>query len=121
MSESSKTRTLCTFWRDRGVQTFAVVANKFAAPGWPDRYVHSKVWHGFIEFKDGDGSLSKIQRHRIEALNLDVPGSAFCVRHNVESKSVVIEDFDGNTLAADVSWRELLAVLQKLAKDMVDD
>jgi hypothetical protein len=73
---------------------FAIVAHKFQEPGWPDRYVHHRYWHGWLEFKGEHTRLDKKQRIIIARLNERVPDSAFVVRWPDR-----IEDEEGELLA----------------------
>ena len=61
-NECKFTRWFCRCIARCNGRTFAVVGSKMQEPGWPDRYVVHKRWHGWIEFKHGSNRLSEIQR-----------------------------------------------------------
>jgi hypothetical protein len=96
-NESLRTRTLCKDLETISCITFPIVAGAFAPPGWPDRYLHHKLWQGWIEFKIEGGDVTKLQRERIVQLNHRCPGSAFVVRHLFDGR-LQIEDIDGMIL-----------------------
>lgn len=114
-SESKKTRELCRELKKLGALVMPIVANKFAPPGWPDRYVHAASWRGWLEFKDADGQPSPIQRARIDELNRVSPGSAFVVRFD-DDDSMIVEDGDGSTLDTAFDAKDLLDLLRRLSK-----
>jgi hypothetical protein len=46
-----------------GALVYAAVGNMRSASGWPDRYVQSLDWCGWLEFKAKNGALTKLQQH----------------------------------------------------------
>tara|TARA_R110002096_G_C14661938_1_gene728375 strand:- start:116 stop:460 length:345 start_codon:yes stop_codon:yes gene_type:complete len=68
--------------------------------GWPDLYVPSPIWHGWIELKVGKGRVSGAQRMKIRLLNeRGVP--AVVMRWTEDGER--IEDYHGELLAMRVA------------------
>lgn len=82
MSESTTTVKMCRALELCGAQTFAVVGGTRQRSGWPDRYLHHRLWHGWLEAKGPSTGTAAIQRHTLSELNRRRPGSAYLVRYS---------------------------------------
>ena len=114
MSESEETRGMCRALEALGAMTYPLVAGRYTPSGWPDRYLHHRRWHGFIEFKSPSREVEPLQRRMLRELNARCPGSAFVVRlpYTVEDASgKVLSTFDGTAAG-------LLATLEVLSTCM---
>jgi len=108
-TESAQTRELCRELEALGAITHAQVANQFSSPGWPDRYIIHPLWHGHLEFKAYNGSVTPLQAKVIRDLNARVPGSAYVVRHALVKGHGQIELID------DGLTRDILAKFENAA------
>jgi hypothetical protein len=79
-TESDMTRTLCRALEERGALVKAHAASRMNAPGWPDRWVCHRLWHGHLEMKRGDEPLTPLQRRRAAEIDARQPGTVFVVR-----------------------------------------
>lgn len=71
------------------------VGTRFEGGGWPDIYVPSPIWHGWIELKCGDRDYADQRRKMGLLLERRVPCVGLRWRDGVET----IEDRDCNVLA----------------------
>ncbi len=108
MSESKETKRFCAELTAAGAMVFATVGGVKGGgivmqdTGWPDRFVQSRWWCGWIEFKAGSNRLSSKQKHiggelerRAEPGNLNY----FVVRFRPDG-DINIEDSHGDVLKA---------------------
>jgi len=116
MTEPQLTNRLMKQLKDHGALIFSAVGSKMQPNGWPDRYVHTHKWRGWLEFKVWDGCISKIQEFVIEQLNARQRGSAWFVRFSQDEKTITIYEREGMQPLASCknSGVELLAVLNSI-------
>ena len=109
-TESERTRRFCAeMIRLNGV-VFAVVGGVRQEAGWPDRYICHRVWQGWIEFKNPNGTLSTKQRIVLRSLHERKPGLAYVVRW-----PGYVELWDGTVVAEfDGSARDFLEAMKLL-------
>jgi hypothetical protein len=55
------TKKICKELEACGAMIFPIVASRMQPPGWPDRIVVHKNWHGFIEFKGEHTAVRPVQ------------------------------------------------------------
>lgn len=106
------TRDLCTALECCGAYIKPHVASVFNQPGWPDRWVCHRLWHGHLEFKRDKEQLSPLQRKRIAEINKRQPATAFVVRF-VDNKTLAVESETGWVYCT-LSCSEPLALLHVL-------
>jgi hypothetical protein len=63
-----------------GAEVINIHGNKLQAPGWPDCFVCSKIWTGFIEFKGPETRLEAHQARIIKALGASCSVNIWIVR-----------------------------------------
>lgn len=122
--ETTWTRTVCAELELAGAATYPLIGSKFAPRGWPDRYIHSSRWCGFIEFKGIDTPLEKHQRQLINELNRIKPQSVFIARlERVDGLgwSGCLTDTDESVLGRFTSGKELLELLVLQVSRSQDD
>lgn len=108
MTESQRTRKLDRELRELGAMVLPIVAGNMQPAGWPDRYVASKQWTGWLEFKSENGKLSPLQRATMK--DLQARGtSCHVVRFGNELE---IENLDGYLVARVHDGRSLLEALR---------
>jgi hypothetical protein len=111
MTESQWTRKICYELIDCGCLVHAVVGNRWASVGWPDRHVILPTGEMFwLEFKSADGKLSKSQKYVMDEINRRARGRALVVRmpgHLETADGELIRLFDGG-------GRDLFLQLRKL-------
>lgn len=61
ISETKLTARLVKAWRAMGYDALNITGSGMQSPGWPDIYLNSSVWRGFIEFK---GPKTVVQKHQ---------------------------------------------------------
>jgi len=66
------------------------------APGWPDLFVGSKVWSGWVELKAHDGELSAAQR--IVGRKLTALGLFVVARASADWKTMLLETVEGDKM-----------------------
>lgn len=110
-SESESTNELCAELVKLGAMFYPIMGGMRRPPGWPDRYIHHRLWAGFIEFKNPDTPTDTAQRLVIENLNKIRPCSAYIVRHGVNR----IEDARNRLITSFDTPQSLLNTLQLLA------
>jgi hypothetical protein len=110
MSEPKQTRDLCAELTKLGAKVRVIQGGaRFQQSGWPDRWLCHPAWHGHLEMKDVNGSLSSLQRSVIRDINARCPGTAFVVRF-----PNTLEDSDGNVLGMWYNEAGLLALLARV-------
>lgn len=109
MTEPQFTRKICNELTNLGVLIIPIVGTIMQKAGLPDRYIHSSLFRGFLEFKSAIGRLSEIQKYQLQQLNLRCPGTAFVIR--MPNK---IEASNGTVLAIFTDGRDLLVKLAGL-------
>lgn len=109
MNESAKTRKLCRELEKIGAITLPYVGSARQIAGWPDRWIAHPLWTGWVEFKDGEGRLSKLQQHRLREIWLRDPGGAFVAWH--DTGTIGLPDGVHEYYTWDGSARGLLEVL----------
>jgi len=67
-TETKLTARLVKSFREMGAEVLNVHGNAQQAIGWPDCFVCSKLWSGWIEFKGPKTRLEPHQAHIIKAL-----------------------------------------------------
>lgn len=99
-TESEHTRKLCKQLNEmQGVLAIAVVAHQFNAQGIPDRYISSRKWQGWVEFKAEAGRLSPMQQRTCALLHHAKPGQVFVIRWiDNDSTWGQVEDVFGKVL-----------------------
>lgn len=107
-----------------GCLVFNVHGSLMQSTGWPDLWVGSPHWTGWIELKSENGGKPQgMQRVRIrEMKRRSVP--VWVLREVDEGRSARLEDLDG-TVVGQVSWVGngrvrgvgLVSALKKLAED----
>lgn len=115
--ECAWTRSICQKLEAHGCKVRSIVASRMQQPGWPDRWVTHRLWHGHLEFKGEDTVLTALQRIVIRDINLRQPGTAFVVRCAQKPnwpEAGRIEDHDGKVLHEFDNVRGLLAGLHHL-------
>jgi len=117
--ESAFTNKVCNEISAFGHVINFVVMNGYAAAGTPDRYVHSRLWRGWLEFKTATGRLTEIQRSTLDQLNKYVPCTAFVIRESPDGKHRV-ENTKGEILGTFQNGKRLLDVLYKLQLESLD-
>lgn len=93
------------------------VGTRYEGEGWPDLYVPSPIWHGWIELKVNRYTLSVAQKTRMRALLLrGVP----CVVLRWTRDGERIEKWDGEVIAArnGAGGRALLLQLREMCGDV---
>lgn len=105
------TRDVCRLLTKQNALVLPIVGNRFAPPGWPDRYIAHRKWCGFIEFKGERTVVSPVQRRviadlRARDVNVWVARDAGC--------QIVVEDEEGNVVArtSPIGFLDELAKLQ---------
>jgi len=114
MTESESTRRLCEELEQCGCLVKPHVASMMNQPGWPDRWVCHRLWHGHLEMKAGDGELSPLQRRRLSEIERRQPGTAFVLRfvRDEEGRPVMqVERSDGHRYGSVESARHLMESL----------
>lgn len=107
--ETTWTRGICNEMKSMNALVFAIVGGEMQEPGWPDRYICHRRWHGHIEFKGPRTKVTTKQRLIIRRLR-ERGANACIVRHPNR-----IEDEEGKLLATfDGTGRGLLATLRSL-------
>jgi len=82
--------------------------------GWPDRYVCAKNWHGWVEVKREDGTVSKNQRDCMESLEWH--GVKVCVMRYMGNGAWRIESPRGDSIITTHSrckGKDILEYLEK--------
>jgi len=87
-TESEFTEWYCQQLRDVGYSIFAIVGNKFAQTGYPDRRVSSLRFCGALEFKINDREVTGNQKTFIRNL-VDHGDSAFVLRYYPSTDSIL--------------------------------
>lgn len=113
MTESEWTRDVCDYLVKR---CGCVVKPEFAASryqqhGWPDRWLCSAVWTGWLEWKGSDTPIQLNQVMRMREIWLREPGGVYVVRKGAGGLNL-IQHYEGSNLA---TWRtpeELLLELE---------
>ena len=78
MNESQMSSAFCKRLKDEaGAMVYPLVGQTRGVSGWPDRLIVSKWWTGLIEFKLGNGALSKLQSDVIVNVSRRAPGFVF--------------------------------------------
>ena len=67
MLESKWTRELAEYWKDSGVLVLPYIGTEMVM-NWPDRYISSLIWCGWIEFKNPKTKLKDAQWFNIRRL-----------------------------------------------------
>jgi len=114
-NESAQTRELCAELQKLGAMIYPLHGGKYSPAGWPDRYFHSTIWCGFVEFKDEAKPLDTAQRLTIRDMNRIAPGSVWIARHGFNT----IENESGDVLGrwtGDADFLPLLATLTQNEK-----
>jgi hypothetical protein len=111
-TESENTRKLCEEVEAMGGMYLPIHAGKYGATGWPDRHITTKIWTGFIEFKNDDTKTKTPQRLINRRLNAIKPCSAYVVRHGTKT----IEDAENQILGYYVTTLDLLNALAELTR-----
>jgi len=118
MTESEQTRAFCHQLRQAGCIVINYVGNVRQGSGWPDRWIGSPKWAGWIEFKAEKGKLSVLQFIAIKMINTVRPGEACVLRFigTGKNKQYRLETYDGteiqtvstpvDILDALANWRE---------------
>lgn len=83
MKESPWTIALAEWWAPQGVLMVPIVGTRFQS-SWPDRYLASLKWCGFIEFKNPDTPITDAQWLNIQRLNQF--GSTACVVRRLQTR-----------------------------------
>ena len=79
-----------------GAGYFKIHGNKMQTSGWPDLYLYSRIWTGWLELKAGSNPLDPLQRAQIKSLRMQhVP--VFVLR-GLTPKAAILQDEDGNEL-----------------------
>jgi len=100
MTETKLTARLVKCWQQMGCEVINIHGNNFQAPGWPDVFVCSKNWTGFIEFK-GPSTVTMPHQTRILARLEKSPCPACIVRFvNVQGElwSFAVERSSGEVV-----------------------
>lgn len=123
-TEPELTRKLCKALEKAGAMCLALVSGgRMAEAGWPDRYVSSTSWSGWLEFKSARGRLREDQRRVITELRRR--GTPCFVARFATEAHLVIEDVDRNsvyTITLDWGSPELgKLVLRSLAEAQAED
>lgn len=109
MAETKETRKLCrSLERNFDCLTYPLVASKFAPPGWPDRFIASHAWTGFIEFKSFKRRITPLQK-RVIAKLMQKGMNVVVVRFSIDERMLRLEKpyvKDGATLPSFIegSW-----------------
>jgi hypothetical protein len=108
--ECEPTRRFCRTLEAQGAVTYPLVGNRYAPPGWPDRYIAHEAWQGFVEFKKHDGTLKKLQARRLQDLELRRV-STYVLRLSEDEEQIQVEDRHGHVLLPYASWSTVSAWL----------
>lgn len=112
MKESKFTKKICN-----EISVFGTVVRyvnmEMNQTGVPDRYIHTKLWCGWLEFKAERTPLTPMQKHTIDMFNKIVPCSAFVIRESITGNHK-IQNTNKETLATFVNGKQLLDHLYKL-------
>lgn len=93
MIESSFQGKIIDRLKETGCEILNLHGHAMQASGWPDIYVASRMWTGWIEFKMFRTSYKEHQRLRLKRLNeRGVP--AFVFRMNDEETEYMIQTWD---------------------------
>lgn len=114
MSESEQTRRLCAELRELGCIVRSIVGTRMQEPGWPDRYLCHRLWHGHLEFKLWHEQLAPLQRKRAHDLNVRQPMTCLVVRHGAPLSCLELpakQRADDEALAMFVGAAQLLLAL----------
>lgn len=65
LTETRLTAKLVKAFRQMGAEVLNIHGSGQQAPGWPDCFVCSKIWSGFIEFK---GPKTRIETHQARVI-----------------------------------------------------
>ena len=69
---------------------------RHAGTGWPDLWVGSKIWSGWVELKAHDGELSTAQR--IVGRKLTALGIFVVARASADWKTMLLETVEGDKM-----------------------
>lgn len=94
--ESAFAKWLREQLREAGAEIFTVVGNFMQRSGWPDIYVCSVAWRGWIELKVDDHKLEALQRATILKMRLR-GDNVFVLRHLSKKGTFILEGPDGET------------------------
>jgi hypothetical protein len=104
MTESERTRVICEQVRARGWIALTLHGGSVhQTPGMPDRWFACcdavRSWHGYVEFKGPDGTLSAAQRQLMRRMRTIDKTSAYVARfHGRHGGPIGLEDADGQRL-----------------------
>lgn len=118
MKENRMGQQLARRLREAGALVLPLVAGVHHAPGWPDKYVASRAWTGWLELKSGDREATPAQRDCMAALlERGVP----CAVLRLEGDRWRLERPTGEVLWEGGAWsrvsgRGLLQVLEAVAR-----
>ena len=94
--ETTVVRDLARRLEGVGALALKVHGHLMQEAGWPDLYVAHRTFHGWIEVKSGDRTLTALQRVRIGQIRArGVPALVVRGRDGV----LTVEDVDGATVA----------------------
>ena len=94
MAECKETRIICAKLQALGCMIYPLIGGKWTPIGWPDRYISSKGWSGFLEFKAGgkwlnahqDETIRKLLANGDQVYIVDLNGIVFDVNRKVVFK-----------------------------------
>ena len=91
--ESKFTAEFCRGLRQCNAMVYPLIGSTRAPAGWPDRYVHHRLWQGFIEFKATETVVRTHQWEIIRNLNKIKPLSALILRESLERPGTGVMEF----------------------------
>lgn len=95
------------------IHYFKIHGNMMQKSGWPDVYVYSRIWTGWLELKVGSNKADPLQVQCIKALKMQhVP--AFVLR-GLTKRAAILEDENGNTISP-IVLLDGPGLLQQLAR-----
>lgn len=112
-SETKWTAKVTQIMERKGAIKFAIVGGDMQEPGWPDRFIAHRWWHGFLEFKNPTTVSTTKQRLVIRALTERGVNAFFCRR--VDEWHCQLEDHDHNVVG-ECDWRLLLEHLRDMRR-----
>lgn len=96
-SESQWTRDICASWRKAGALVLPMVAGmRGVEDGRPDRFLCTRQWQGWLEFKLFGEKLSPPQKAWHKEYYLRCPGGAYVAYVQAEADLLIVEPYTGD-------------------------
>lgn len=96
MNETDFKNRIKSMIQDCGLGFFKVHGSRMQTCGWPDVYLFSRIWTGWLELKVGKNPADPLQRVQIRNLRMQhVP--AFVLR-GITPKLAILEDENGKEI-----------------------